>query len=119
MTTVTHINQLSLPETYKETLTHMLAKLRDYPIVRDIILFGSCARQDASIRSDIDLAIVVSKPISPKEEWDIDNNIRNWEADIACDIIFIPEAAFEREPIGNTVIRPILQEGVRLGGLLH
>ena len=119
MTTVTHINQLSLPETYKDVLTHMLTKLQDYPIVKDIILFGSCARQEAATHSDIDLAIVVSNPISPKEEWDIDNGIRNWDTNIACDIIFIPEAAFEREPTGDTVIRPILQEGVRISGLLY
>ena len=119
MTEITHINQLSLPEAYKETLMHMLTRLQAYPVVQDIILFGSCAMQDILSYSDIDLAIVLSEPITPKEEWDIDNDIRNWDTNIACDIIFIPKDSLNWKSKGDTVIRPILQEGVRLSGLLY
>jgi predicted nucleotidyltransferase len=113
------INNLSLPELHKETLMHMVSKLQDFPIVEDIILFGSCAKQDASQRSDIDIAVVVSEPISPEEEWNIDNYIRYWDANLPCDVIFIPASALEQAIEGETVIRPILREGVRLGELLH
>jgi predicted nucleotidyltransferase len=115
---INNIDQLSIPDTYKETLTFMLFKLRDFPVVKDIILFGSCARQNLSDYSDIDLALVVSEPISPEEEWSIDYSIRNWDSNLACDVIFVPERAFDGEIRGDTIIRSILQEGVRLSGLL-
>ncbi len=119
LTTIMDINQLSLPEPYKETLEYMVSKIRDFPIIKDIILFGSCARQNLSRHSDIDLALVVSEAISPEEEWHIDYSIRNWNVGLPCDVIFIPERAFDQEIEGETVIRPILREGVRLSGLLH
>ncbi len=119
MTTINDINQLSLPDLYKETLAFMVSKLQDFPIVKDVILFGSCARQDISKYSDIDLALVVDEPISFEEEGEIDWAIRKWESNLPCDIIFIPEYAFSQEIKGETVIRPILREGVRLSGLLH
>ena len=119
MTTTIDINQLSLPEQHKKALSIMVSKLEDFPIVEEVILFGSCARQDISDKSDIDLALVISEPISPEEEWDIDNSIRDWDSNLPCDIIFIPSEAFEQEIKGGTIIRPILREGVRLSGLLH
>ena len=108
-----------MPELYKDTLVFMLTKLQEFPVVKDIILFGSCARQDVSRYSDIDLALVVEEPISPDEEGKIDWAIRKWDSNLPCDVIFIPKYAFNNEIKGETVIRPILREGVRLSGLLH
>jgi len=119
MRTILDINQLNLPNIYKETLMCMITKAQEFPIVKDIILFGSCARQNVDHYSDIDLALIVSEPISPEDEWNIDYSIRNWDANLACDVIFLPENAFEQEISGDTIIRPILKEGVRLSGLLH
>ena len=119
MITIDDINQLSLPDLYKETISHMVARLLDFPVVKDIILFGSCARQDISNFSDIDLAVIVSESLSHEEEWYIDNSIRNWDTNIACDVIFLPEAVLKREIRGETIIRPILREGVSLNGLLR
>ena len=119
MTEIHDIEELNLPEMHKETILLMVSKIQSFPVVKSIILFGSCARQSASARSDIDLALVVPEPISPEEEWSIDCSIRNWESNIACDVIFLPESAFGQGIEGNTIIRPILKEGVRLDGLLH
>ena len=119
MIAIDDINQLSLPDLYKETISHMVTRLLDFPAVKDIILFGSCARQDISNYSDIDLAVIVSESLSHEEEWHIDNSIRNWDANIACDVIFLPETVFKREIRGETIIRPILREGVSLNGLLR
>jgi len=56
--------------------------------------------------------------LSPEEEWNIDNSIRNWDVNLPYDVIFIPEKIFEQEIKGETVIRPILREGIRLSGLI-
>ena len=119
MRAIFDINQLSLPKAYKEALTFMISKIQEFPVINDVILFGSCARQGVSQYSDIDLALVVSKVLSPEEEWSIDNSIRNWDVNLPCDVIFIPEKIFEQEIKGETVIRPILREGIRLSGLLR
>jgi predicted nucleotidyltransferase len=119
MITINNINQLSLPDIYKKTISSMILKLQEFPEVKDIILFGGCARQNVSQDSDIDLALIISKPISIEDEWLIDNSIRNWETNLPCDIIFISEEAFNQEIHGETIIRPILREGIRLNELLY
>jgi len=119
MIIIDDIDQLSLPDLYKKTIMYMVIKLHDFPTVKDIILFGGCARQDISNFSDIDLAVIVSESLSHAEEWHIDNSIRNWDVNIACDVIFLPETAFKRKIKGETIIRPILREGVSLNGLLR
>jgi vacuolar-type H+-ATPase subunit F/Vma7 len=72
-----------------------------------------------SFNSDIDLALIVAEPISHEEEWEIDNAIRKWDANLACDIIFIHENLLSHISKGNNIIRPILHEGIRLSGLLY
>jgi len=119
MITITDIEQLILPQPHKDAITHMLIKLQEYPVVKNIILFGSCARQCPSLQSDIDLALITAEEITPEDEWDIDSSIRNWDINLPCDIIFLPEYALKQIPKGDTIIRPILQEGVQLDGLLH
>ena len=119
MKTIDNINQLKLPDIYKVTLVHMLNKLQDFPVVKDVILFGSCAREKVTEGSDIDLALIISESITPQEEWDIDYSIRNWDTMLPCDVIFLRDHLFAEEVKGETIIRPILQEGVRLSGLLY
>ena len=97
----------------------MLNKLQDFPVVKDVILFGSCAREKVIPGSDIDLALIISEPITPQQEWNIDYSIRNWDTMLPCDVIFLHEHLFTEEILGETIIRPILQEGVRLSGLLY
>jgi len=96
----------------------MVTKLQDYPEVKDIILFGSCARSEVKNNSDIDLALVIDEPVSVEREGDINYEIRHWGHSLPLDTIFIPREIFDREIKGETVIRPILREGLRLNGLL-
>jgi len=114
MKTIENVHQLTLPDIYKVTLAHMVQKLEEFPVVKSVILFGSCARGETSEGSDIDLALVVSEPITPEQEWHIDFSIRNWDTMLPCDVIFLPEAALHGNVSGETVVRPILQEGVVL-----
>ena len=118
MKKINDIDQLSLPALYKSTISFMVNKLREFPIVKDIILFGGCARQNISACSDIDLVLVVAEPLSMEDEWSIDYSIRKWEVNLPCDIIFITSDALNQEIKGETIIRPILREGILLNGLL-
>ena len=70
MKTIENINQLMLPDIYRKTLIHMLHKLQDFPLVKDVILFGSCAREKVTLGSDIDLALIISEPITPEQDME-------------------------------------------------
>ena len=112
------INDLDIPDNYKESILHMVMKLQEYPVVKDIILFGSCVRGEVQNNSDIDIAVVVEKELSPQEEWDIDEASRHQGHCLPCDVIFIPQEIFNRSIEGETIIRPLLREGLRLNELL-
>ena len=113
-----NINDLDIPDKYKESILYMLAKLQKYPVVKEIILFGSCARSQVQKNSDIDIALVVDESVSDEVEVNMYLDIRHWDNQLNCDVIVIPRDVFEREVRGETVIRPILREGLILNGLL-
>jgi predicted nucleotidyltransferase len=58
---------LSAPASYPGVLQTLTAALSAFPTVQRILLFGSRARGDARLRSDIDLA--VEAPDMPLEDW--------------------------------------------------
>jgi predicted nucleotidyltransferase len=119
MRTISDINELEIPYVYKKVLMHMLKELKNFPVVKSAILFGSCARGETTSKSDIDLALIVSEPISVDEEGIIDESIRDLDDILPCDVLVIPEARLHGDTTGNNVIRPILLEGVMLDELLH
>ena len=112
------INDLDIPDNYKESILHMVTKVQEYPVVKEIILFGSCARSQVKKNSDIDMAFVVDEPIPDEYEVNMYLDIRHWDNRLNCDVIVIPREIFDREVRGETVIRSILREGLMLNGLL-
>lgn len=45
-----------------EKLNALIEKIKEFPEVFAIVLFGSCAKDEAKEISDIDLAVIVSNP---------------------------------------------------------
>lgn len=56
-----YTNLSELPDKFKESITEAVEIILSYKIenLKQVILFGSCARLDISARSDIDIAIVL------------------------------------------------------------
>ena len=52
---VNSLDELDLPNSHKQYLIQLLGYLKMFPKVEKVILFGSCAKGNATGKSDIDL----------------------------------------------------------------
>jgi predicted nucleotidyltransferase len=82
--------------------------------VRTVILFGSIARGEASIDSDIDLAVIA--PADWEGRTDLEDAVRTRLGN-DCDVLVFTLEDFTRRPgTGEPVVREILTDGVALLG---
>lgn len=73
---------------------NFLDKLKDLPFVEEIYLYGSRARKDNQLRSDIDIAI--SAPNATKNDWvQVMNIIANADTLLKIDCIWLEELSDE------------------------
>ena len=82
--------------------------------VKAVILFGSIARGEAALDSDIDLAVIASKRWDKRVELHdtVGKRLGN-----ACDVIVFTQAEFSRAATaGEPVVADILRDGVALVG---
>ena len=78
-----------------------------------MVLYGSCARGDAESGSDIDVLVVLRKPVSPCEEIarTIDDVAEiSLDQDVVVSCVFVSEAQFERER--SPLLLNVRREGV-------
>jgi predicted nucleotidyltransferase len=82
--------------------------------VKTVILFGSIARGEAHINSDIDLAVIA--PAAWDGRTDLEDAVRTRLGNYCDVLVFTPED-FTRQPeIDEPVVREILTEGIALIG---
>lgn len=82
--------------------------------VKAVILFGSIARGEAALDSDIDLAVIASKRWDKRGEL---HDIVRTRLGNACDVIVFTQAEFSRAATaGEPVVADILRDGVALVG---
>jgi predicted nucleotidyltransferase len=82
--------------------------------VKTVILFGSIARGEANIHSDIDLAVIA--PASWDGRTDLEDAVRTRLGN-NCDVLgFTPEDFTRLADTGEPVVREILTDGVALIG---
>jgi len=82
--------------------------------VKAVILFGSIARGEAALDSDIDLAVIASKRWDKRVE--LHDTVRKRLGN-ACDVIVFTQAEFSRAATaGEPVVADILRDGVALVG---
>jgi predicted nucleotidyltransferase len=85
--------------------------------VKAVILFGSIARGEAALDSDIDLAVIASKRWDKRVE--LHDTVRQRLGN-ACDVIVFTQAEFSRAATaGEPVVADILRDGVALVGTSH
>ena len=97
MRTVNSLGELNLPAHHKLCLEQLLEYLGNFPKIERIILFGSCARGEATPKSDIDLFLLGSD-LTDDDEWEIAWNCPKLEGKdyISCDIMSGTHDDFER-----------------------
>jgi hypothetical protein len=120
MRTINSLDELKIPTNHKIYLEHLLEYFKAYPKIEKILLFGSCAKGNASPRSDIDLYILGSD-INDEDEWNIAWNCPTWEGVeyVSCDLLSSTHDSFNKmSKIPGMVQCAVELMGVDLSGLL-
>jgi predicted nucleotidyltransferase len=81
---------------------------------KTVILFGSIARGEANIRSDIDLAVIA--PAGWDARTDLEDAVRTRLGNNCDVLVFTPEDFTRLAEVGEPVVRGILTDGVALIG---
>ena len=121
MRTVNSLRELNLPARHELCLEQLLEYLGSFPKIERIILFGSCARGEATPNSDIDLFLLGSD-MTDEDEWEIAWNCPKMEGEdyISCDLISGTHDNFERmSKVPGMIQYAIVLRGVDISELLH
>ena len=121
MRTIHSLEELVMPTTHKIYLEYLLKYLSSYNKVERVILFGSCAKGDATATSDIDLYILGAE-MTDDDEWSIVWNCPKWDdvQYVSCDILSGTHDSYEKmSKVPGMVQCAIELRGVDLSELLR
>ena len=93
MKTITTLDELQIPEKHKRFIINFLAQSKQIPTFNQIdllILFGSCARGDATEKSDVDI-LAVGENIGDETLFDL------------YDCAYYPDCNLKENFVGNDV----------------
>ena len=115
------LHELKLPEKHSNFIRVCYRKISELNYVDRIILFGSCAKGQATNNSDIDLFVVTKTGLADDSEEMYRLYYKSTEdiplSDyICCDILTATTKDFEQE--ATPLIRSVRREGVELSGIL-
>jgi predicted nucleotidyltransferase len=98
---------MSLKNEEKLALEKIVAKVKELYTLKQIILYGSKARNDDTVDSDVDILLLVDNPVDDKARWQLSDivtevewgteiyfscrlyNFMDWENENE-DVIFLP-----------------------------
>ncbi|MFI3214809.1 MAG: nucleotidyltransferase domain-containing protein [Eubacteriales bacterium] len=105
---------LQLPTRFTNKLYSDLQYLLQYPIdtLESIILFGSCARQDVRLTSDVDILLITTTPLDRFTRGEISSTLEEDLDKVHTDIIFYTREQFEQSE--RLIAKQIKKEGVIL-----
>jgi len=118
------LNELTIPLKHKEFLAIFLDNVTAIPTrkkIERLILFGSCARGDATEKSDIDLAALGAE-IDDETLWELYDCVPEYSPGkyVENDIFVITNKMFnEHVNTFGMIQKYIAKEGVDLSGLLQ
>ena len=108
------LDDIALPENERRAIEAAAAALPARVPVSDIVLFGSKARGDASVESDIDILAVVRS-----EDWKLGDEVRDigYELEIAHSVVLSIQVMGQRQyqdlkARGSSFLAQVEQEGV-------
>ncbi len=86
---MTQGNKTELPDEFIKKLVELYSP-------KQIILFGSRARGDASVNSDFDMMVIVADDVTNLREKRSDIYDFMWDSGIAADVLIWTESAYQR-----------------------
>ena len=105
------IRQSRLPKRYKEKLLFDLETIFQISIpgISRIVLFGSCARNELRVGSDLDLLILTLRPVPRELRGELCGILAEEKNGIATDLVFYTEEEFGRSDC--RLVREIRKDG--------
>lgn len=98
----------------------VINKAKEQFTLKQTILFGSKARNDDSVDSDIDILLLVKEPVDDKARWKISDIITEveWETDIYISCKMYNYADWENEN-EDVIFLPFKDNVIKDGELLE
>ncbi|MCL2602952.1 MAG: nucleotidyltransferase domain-containing protein [Defluviitaleaceae bacterium] len=127
MKTIHALHELNIPQKHRQFIVNFLKKARDintFDRIDSFILFGSCARGEATERSDVDI-LAVGDGLGDETLFDLYDCAMypGWEKDenLVDNDVFVSNRVYfdaHKNNIGSFHWR-IAKDGVNLNGLLQ
>ena len=120
MRVINSLDELKMPVKHRTYLEHLLEYFKAYSKIEKVLLFGSCAKGDATLKSDIDLYILGSD-MTDEDEWAIAWNCPKWDdVDyISCDLLSGTHDSYKKmSKVPGMVQCAVELTGVDISGLL-
>jgi predicted nucleotidyltransferase len=121
MRTINSLRELNLPARHELCLEQMLEYLVSFPKIERVILFGSCARGEATPKSDIDLFLLGAN-LTDEDDWEIAWRCPKIEGKdyISCDLISSTYDDFDRmSKVPGMIQYAVALRGVDISELLR
>lgn len=108
------ISELSLPKRFELKLRQDIEYLVHYPLlsIQKIILFGSCARGECKVTSDLDLLIVTQDSIDRQVRGDIASVLDDPMDGVTTDVVFYQAQIFDQA--NSLFLKKVKEDGVLL-----
>ena len=103
------LSELNLKEKYINKIQECITYLELLEYVEEIILFGSCARAECVLGSDVDLLVITERQTSRLERGMIYNDLCYKSYGISSDIVFVSRAQYEEDD--SRLLNNVKREG--------
>lgn len=106
------LSELQLPERFSIKLRQDMTYLLSYQDIeiKQIILFGSCARGDCKVTSDLDILLITKESIQRQIRGDIASELEEELDQVRTDVVFYSEAVFEQSD--SLFIKQVRKDGI-------
>lgn len=111
---------MSLKKEEKLAIAKIVAQAKEHFSIKQVMLFGSKARNDHTVDSDVDILLLVDNPVDDKARWTLSDIVTEVEWDteiyISCRIFNYMDWEKENEDV---IFLPFKDNVIRDGELLE
>ena len=103
-----------LPARYQRKLLYDLQRIQvsEIPDICRLILFGSCARNQIKVGSDIDLLLITSRQVPQAVRGELSSDLAEEKEGVSTDLVFYTQEEFQDSTTLFT--RQIKKDGITL-----
>lgn len=118
-TAIEKIRNSYLPSRFREKLCYDLEQIfqRKPEGLQAVVLFGSCARNQMTVASDLDLLILTEKPLGQDVRGELSSDLAEQKKGVATDLVFYTVAEFESSDC--RLVQEIRRDGLILWEAAH